>query len=515
MRAALLLPAAAFALIAAAQRPAVNDTAKVTIRKLPQPLNSPYNDYGPLVSADGSTLLFTSNRPVTEREKEKGRPAKENVYQVTFDERKRKWGTPVLLGPTVNAPGRNNSAVALSPDGQHMLLYRDAGEGDGNLFESTLIGAEWSEPVELPAPVRSAQQETSACYSPDGRTLFFVSDRPGGPGRKDIHRVSRDAHGAWGQVEVLGAPINTREDEEGVFLSADGRTLHFSSKGHGGAGGHDLFRSTRTGDGWGPPQNLGAPINTPDDDLYLVLLADERTGYFSSVRAGGFGLKDIYEVRIVPKDQRRSEEPRLTVLKGQVIDAETRLPVAARIDITDNAGQANVSTQQANASTGNFLLSLPAGKDYGIHVSAEGYLFHSEHVHMPDTLGYTEVVTVIGLKELKAGNTIVLNNVFYDVDRWTLRPESDAELVELAALMKANPGLRIELGSHTDNTGGEEHNQRLSEARARNVMERLIGLGIAADRLVAKGYGERFPVVPNDTEEGRRSNRRTEFKVLE
>lgn len=512
------LAACALALLAhgaVAQRTPANDTAKVTIKKIAQPINSPFNDYAPLVSADGSTMLFTSNRPVTDREKEKGKPAKENVYQVSFDEKKRKWGAPVLLGTNVNEAGRNNSAIALSPDGQHMLVYRDDEDGNGNIFESELQGTEWSALVELPEPVNSDKHESSACYSPDGRTIYFVSDRSGGTGKKDIYQVTRDAAGAWGIAHALSTVINTKEDEQGIFLSTDGRTLYFSSKGHGGSGGYDLFRSTLTDGAWSEPQNLNPPINTPDDDLYLVWMADERTGYFSSIRTGGLGLKDIYEVRIVPKAGRKSEEPKLTVLKGQVIDEETKLPVEARIEITDNGSKSNVSTQSSNANTGNFLLSLPTGKDYGISVNAAGYLFHSENMNMPDTGGYKEVVKVIELKKLKAGKTIVLNNVFYDFDKSTLRPESTTELEGLLKLMNDNPALRIELGSHTDNKGADEYNQKLSEARAKSVVDWLIGRGIASARLVAKGYGESVPVASNDTDEGRQQNRRTEFKVLE
>lgn len=498
-----------------AQRPVSNDTAKVTIKKIPQPINSPFSDYAPLVSADGSTMLFTSNRPVTEREKAKGKPAKENIYQVLFDEKKRKWGAPVILPESVNAPGRNNSAIAIAPDGQHMLVYRDDDEGNGNIFESELNGAEWSAPIEFSAPINSDKHESSACYTPDGRTIYFVSNRDGGSGGKDIWQATRDGAGAWGDATALTTVINTNEDEQGVFLSTDGRTLYFSSKGHGGSGGYDLFRSTITDGQWSEPQNLKPPLNTVDDDLYLVLMADGKNGYFSSIRVGGLGYKDIYEVKFTPKAGRKAEEPKLTVLKGQVIDDETKQPVEAQIEITDNGTKLNVGTQRSNSSTGSFLLPLPTGKDYGISVSAPGYLFHSENINMPDTGGYKEVAMVIELKKLKAGKTIVLNNVFYDFDKATLRPESSTELDALVQLLKENPALRIELGSHTDSKGADDYNLKLSDARAASVVTYLVGKGIAQERLVAKGYGETGPVATNETDEGRQQNRRTEFKVLE
>lgn len=497
------------------QRPAKNDTAKVTIKKLMPPLNTGFNDYAPVVSADGSTLLFTSNRPSTEREMAKGKAGKENIYEVTVDPKKKKWGAPKLLGATVNAPGRNNSAIALSPDGQRMLVYRDNNDGNGNIFESLLKGTEWSELTEFPEPINSEEHESSACYSPDGRTIYFVSDRDGGTGGKDIWYATRNNNESWSGLKNLGAVINTAEDEQGIFLHADGRTLYFSSKGHGSTGGYDLFVSTLGNEGWSVPKNLGAPLNTPGDDLYLVILADGRTAYMSSERSGGMGEKDLYEVKFTPIAGRRTQDPLLTVLKGQVIDEETKLPVEGDIEITDNTNNTSLSKQRSNSSTGNFLLSLPSGTNYGISVSAPGYLFHSEHFDLQDTASYKEVVKVIELKKVKVGKTIVLNNVFYDFDKATLRPESSAELDALVQLLTENGTLRIELGSHTDDKGADDYNQKLSDARAASVVAYLTGKGIAPDRLVAKGYGETAPMATNETEEGRQQNRRTEFKVLE
>jgi outer membrane protein OmpA-like peptidoglycan-associated protein len=500
---------------AIAQHAAKNDTAKVTITKLMPPLNTAFNDFAPVISADGATLMFTSNRPTTEREIAKGKAGKENIYEVTMDPKKKKWGAPELLSAAVNALGRNNSAIALSPDGQRMLVYRDNNDGNGNIFESQLNGTEWSELTEFTEPINSADHESSACYSSDGRTIHFVSDRKGGLGGKDIWSATRDANNTWGALKNMGPAINTKEDEQGIFLHADGRTLYFSSKGHSSTGGYDLFASTWSNGAWSDPRNLGAPLNTPGDDLYLVFLADGKTAYMSSVRNGGMGEKDLYEVKFSPVAGRKAQAPLLTVLKGMVVDEETKQPVEADIDIKDNGTNVSASEQRSNSSTGNFLLSLPSGTNYGISVSAPGYLFHSENFDLLDTAGYREVVKVIELKKLKVGKTIVLNNVFYDFDKATLQTKSYVELDVLTQLLKENPTLRIELGSHTDSKGSDDYNQKLSEARATSVVDYLISKSIAKDRLVAKGYGETAPVATNDTDEGRQLNRRTEFKVLE
>jgi outer membrane protein OmpA-like peptidoglycan-associated protein len=500
---------------ASGQRAAKSDTVKVTIKKLMPPLNTGFNDFAPVVSADGGTLMFTSNRPATEREMAKGKAGREYIYQVTMDPKKKKWDAPQLLGAAVNAPGRNNSAIALSPDGQRMLVYRDNNDGNGNIFESVLHGTEWSELIEFPEPINSDEHESSACYSPDGRTIYFVSDRKGGAGGKDIWFATRTDNYTWGPLMNMGPSINTPEDEQGIFLQADGHTMYFSSKGHGSTGGYDLFVSTFGSEVWSTPKNLGAPLNTPGDDLYLVLLADGRTAYMSSERSGGMGEKDLYDVKFTPIAGRKNQDPLLTMLKGIVVDEETKAPVESDIEITDNAKNALFSRQRSNSSTGNFLLSLPSGGNYGISVSALGYLFHSENFTLNDTAGYKEVVKVIEMKRLKAGKTIVLNNVFYDFDKATLRVESTKELDALVELLNDNPGLRIELGSHTDDKGANDHNQRLSEERATSVVVYLVGKGIAQDRLVPKGYGEASPAATNDTDEGRQKNRRTEFKVLE
>ncbi|HXP49885.1 MAG TPA: OmpA family protein, partial [Bacteroidia bacterium] len=350
---------------------------------------------------------------------------------------------------------------------------------------------------------------------PDGRTLYFVSDRPGGLGGRDIYVCTRDSAGHWGAATNLGAPINTAEDEEGVFIHPDGKTLYFSSKGHGGFGGYDIFRSDFINGAWSEPVNLGEPINTPDDDVFFVLGADGKTGFYSSSRKGGMGEQDIYQVTFTPiKVNKKNSWPRLTLLKGVVIDEVTSKPVEATIEITDIEKKTLVTKLTSNSSTGNFMVSLPAGKNYGINVSAPGYLFHSENFNLPDTAAYNEVNLVIKLKKLEVGKNIVLNNIFYDFDKATLKDESTSELDKMIKLMNENPALKVEIASFTDSKGKDDYNMRLSQARAQSVVDYLISKGIDKARLVAKGYGKENPIASNDTDEGRQQNRRTEFKVL-
>lgn len=490
----------------------INDTVKVVITNLGSEINSAFPDYAPVISADGSLLIFTSRRPVTAKEKEKNKEAKEYIYSSSFSDSLNKWGVAAMLGVTINQPDRNNSAIALSNDGQRMLLYRDDIYGDGNIWESQLHGKDWSDPVELPEPVNTRYHETSASFSPDGKTIYFVSDRPGGHGGLDIWMCTQDEQGTWGKAINLGTKINTSSDEEGVFMHPDGKTLYFSSKGHKSSGGYDIFKSVFENGIWSEPENLGSYINTPGDDVYFVLTADGTTAYYSSVKKDGFGENDIYSFRYIRTEKEKG--PALTLLKGTITDEVTGDSLEAKIIIKDLELNTEVTTINSNSVTGKYLVSLPSGKNYGISVNADGYLFHSENINIPLSTGYQEIIKDIQLKKIEVGKKIVLNNIFYDFDKSTLRNESVSELDRLVLLMTENPLIKIELSSHTDNIGPDDYNLTLSQARAQSVVDYLIGKGIDKTRLVAKGYGKSVPVASNDTEEGRQQNRRTEFKIL-
>jgi outer membrane protein OmpA-like peptidoglycan-associated protein len=205
---------------------------------------------------------------------------------------------------------------------------------------------------------------------------------------------------------------------------------------------------------------------------------------------------------------------RLTILKGIISDEKTEKPLEATIDLIDNSRNIVLATFKSNVSTGKYLVTLPSGKNYGIIVKSEGYLFHSENFNLPETTEFQEFTLDVPMKKIEIGSTIVLRNIFFDFDKATIKPESQNELTRLVKLLKDNPEIRIELGSHTDNVGSDEYNQKLSENRSKSVVDFLISKGIPSTRLVAKGYGESKPLETNETEEGRQVNRRTEFKIL-
>lgn len=496
-------------------------------------VNSPYPDYGPVISADESVILFTSRRQGStggEKDPESG-GFFEDVYQSSREGDA--WGTARNLGETVNSAG-HDATVGLSPDAQRMLVYVE--DNGGDLNEANLRGATWAKPQRLGNRINSKAHESSAAYSPDGKSLLLVSDKPGGLGGRDIYKVEIDGRGP---AVNLGPTINTPYGEEGVFLHPDGKTMYFSSEGHSSMGGYDIFKSTFQNGKWSAPENLGWPINTPDDDVFFVISASGRHGYYSSFRDDGLGSKDIYQITFLgpEKPPMLSQEDQLlasralpvketllappvpvataqvTILKGTVTDDATKQPLEATIDVIDNSLNQTIASFRSNTQSGRYLVSLPSGVNYGIVVKQEGYLFHSENFDVPAGAAYSEVVKDIPLKKLDVGVKVVLNNIFFDFDKATLRKESTGELVRLQTLLAETPALRLEISGHTDNVGNASYNKDLSQRRAKSVVDYLVGKGISKDRLTFAGYGDTQPVAPNTSKANRQQNRRTEFKV--
>ncbi|HLG03862.1 MAG TPA: OmpA family protein, partial [Bacteroidia bacterium] len=509
---------------------------RVFIDNVGAAVNTEDPEYIPLIIADESVLMFTSRRETsTGGKKDPSQQYYEDIYMSTMVNGR--WGIPVNLGKPINGDD-HDATSGLSPDGQTLFIYRHTNNGD--IYESDLKGTKWSDPEKLGKNINSSGHESSASLSFDGKKLFFVSDREGGHGHRDIWYSTKDAKSRWGPSVNLGQPINTKYGEEGVFMHQDGKTIYFSSQGHTTMGGYDIFKSEFKDGKWGAPVNLGWPINGPDDDVFFVISADGKHGYYASNKMEGYGEKDIYKITFLgaEKPLALSNEDNLlsgnarpvksveaaktveiktaqvTLLKGTVTDKLSKMPVGASIELVDNTMRMTIATFTANSSTGKFLVSLPSGKNYGIAVKADGYLFHSENFDIPASENYQEITKDIELGKIDVGSTIVLRNVFFDYNKSTLKPESFTELDRLVKVMVDNPTIRIELSGHTDATGTDEHNQKLSEDRAKSCTDYLISKGIGADRLQYAGYGESKPIDSNDTEKGRAVNRRTEFKIL-
>lgn len=488
------------------------DSIRIEIKALGKEINSDFNDYAPVVTADGEELFFTSVRPFSEKEIKRNRPSMEMVYYSKYDKDAGKWELAKALGEDINIVGRHNSNIAISVDGQRLLLYRDDERGNGDIFESYLKKNNWSEPKSIAKVINSDAHESSASISPDGRTIYFVSDRKGGRGKRDIWQVSINTTGNWGKPINLGRNINTPEDEEAVFIHPDGKTLYFSSKGHKSMGGYDVYKSVFDGEEWSKAENLGSPINTTEDDLFFVMLASGDKAYYASSREGD--SKNIYEINFTSIAKEKPKSPNVVILKGLIKDTDSKQPVEATLQISDNNTDTVLAAFNSNNTTGKYLVAIPSGKNLDITVNAEGYLFHTEKISTSDTATYQEIIKNIFLKKIETGTKMVLENINFETNKSVLTEDSKYELNKLVKILQNNATVNVEISGHTDNVGADAYNLKLSEGRAKSVVEFLIDAGISKERLTYKGYGKTQAIADNNTEEGRLQNRRVEFKIL-
>jgi outer membrane protein OmpA-like peptidoglycan-associated protein len=511
---------------------------RVFVDNLGDGVNTDYVEYFPVITTDESELFFTARRPDTfggEIDSEDG-VYREDIYVSTRENGK--WQKSKNIGAPVNSDN-HDATVGLSPDGKTMFIYK--GFNNGDLYECDYINGVWSKPDDMSSNINTKHRETSASLSYDGKILYFVSNREDLTlGGLDIFMSKKDEKGKWGKPVNLGPSINTEYDEETVFAHPDGKTLYFSSNGHNTMGGFDVFKSVFENGRWGTPENLGYPINTAGDEISFVINANGKRAYYSTTQEGGFGQRDIYVITMLGPEKpmilntedilvsgvKKPEsevviEPKipvstnqLTLFKGRILDSLTKKPLGANIVMIDNELNQEIGTFISDKLTGKFIVTLPSGKNYNVTVKSDGYLFQSVNFDIPPGGDYQIIEKDILLNKVSVGMVIVLNNIFFDNDKYSLRKESEAELANLHKLMIDNPTLRIEISGHTDSRGSATHNQELSENRAHAVVNYLITKGIAISRLEFKGYGLTKPIASNLSESGRQLNRRTEFKVL-
>lgn len=499
----------------------LKDTVEVKIKNLGENVNSEYKDYAPLVVSDGSKLFFTSRRKGTGGNVfDSDGLYFEDIYETNKTDTV--WSRARSVGSPLNTKG-HDAIVGLSPDGQQMFVYVDKNGGD--IYTSQLKGSRWTKPEPLSDKINTPAHESKASISYDNKKLYFISDRKDlSKGGRDIFYSTLDDSGNWSEPKNLSDVINTPYDEVDLFLHPDGRTIYFSSNGHNTMGGFDIFRSYLKDNGeWEVPVNIGYPINTPDDDVFFVITASGKFAYFASARNDSYGAYDLYELSFpAPKKEevKENEKPAVqnkvfvTLVKGTVTDAVTKIPLEASINIVDLQTSKMVASFLTNSFTGKYIINLPSGKNYGINVTREGYLFHSENFNLPDTADFQELVVDIELHKIEVGTIITLKNIFFDYDKSVLRPESETELNNVVDVLKNNARIKVEISGHTDSRGSDEYNKNLSHARAKTIVEYLIEKGIDKARLTYQGYGEENPVADNDTEEGRQLNRRVEFKII-
>ena len=469
-------------------------------KNLGDSVNATALEYYPSLTIDGKKLIFT--RRVS---------GDEDFYET--DLIGGKWSNARPLGGKVNT-NLNEGAQNISQDGQWIIFtgcnYPE-GQGSCDLYISYKTKQGWSEAENLGPVVNTDFWESSPSLSPDKRDIYFSSNQNGGYGGKDIWVTHRTANGKWGRPENLGPQVNTSGDESCSFMYADNQTLFFNSNGHPGYGQTDLFFSKKLNDNtWGKPENLGYPINTIDEEGSLIVAADGKTGYYASDKSDTKGGLDLYSFQL----REDIQPPKTLWVKGQVFDAKTKAGLPSSVELTDINSRQLISRVQTDEE-GNYLTTLPVGKDYAFNVNRKGYLFFSENYNLNDRSIDSVFTANIPLQPIEAGAAIVLKNIFFDSKKIELKQESLVELNKVIQLMNENPKLKILISGHTDNVGKPADNLLLSNGRAQSVINYILASRqVAKERLQSKGLGATKPIADNALEQGRKLNRRTELSVI-
>ncbi|MGQ1891226.1 OmpA family protein [Thermophagus sp. OGC60D27] len=505
----------------------MNNPYDITLKNEGTNLNSDFDEYWPSLTADEQTMVLTVLYPRDMnlyKEKKDALPKSSMFYQEDFYishvDSSGQWRPRSLLPGKINT-NSNEGAQTLSADGNKMFFTgcgRPDSKGSCDIYFSQKTEKGWSEPVNIGAPVNSPYWESQPHFSADGRTLFFISNRPGGLGGKDIWKATllgfkSDGTPWFGNLENLGKPVNTPKDENSPFLHHDGQTLYFSSNGHRGLGGMDLFVSRKIAAGqWSEPINMGSPINSTKDEIGLIVTAKGSKAYFSTdgKKASTRG-KDIYSFNL-PRDFQPTP---VLYVKGKVFDAETEEVLPAQFNLINLETEEVVVTSEGNSSSGQFLVCLPTGGEYAFKADHPGYLFFSGNFDLKGDHPLDQPYHLdIALQPIKQGALVRLENVFFETDSYNLKSQSTIELQEVVSFLKKNPMVKIRIEGHTDNVGTEKYNLQLSINRAKSVYQYLVNQGIDKTRLEYQGYGYSKPVDTNETEEGRANNRRTEMRIL-
>jgi outer membrane protein OmpA-like peptidoglycan-associated protein/tetratricopeptide (TPR) repeat protein len=463
-------------------------------------VNTAAAEYFPSLTIDGEELVFT---------RRSGYSGEDFYYS---RKKLNEWDTAKPMEGNINT-NQNEAAQNISLDGK-WLVFDACGRRDGfgscDIYISYLTPQGWSEAINPGGRINSEQWDAQPCFSPDKRDLYFSSARPGGYGGKDIYVCHVQPNGKWGEAENLGPSVNTSGDEQCPFIHADNQTLYFTSNYWPGYGDDDLFYTRKQPDGkWSEPVNLGYPINTINREGTLFITADGKTAYYAANRSDSRGDLDIYSFEL-----RQDVRPYKTLwVKGNVFDKKTLKGLPSSVELIDLASKQFISKVQTDEN-GNYLITLPVGKDYAFNVNRKGYLFYSDNFLLSQGAPDSVYRKNIPLQPIEVNASIVLNNIFFETKKFDLDPKSQAELDKVIQLLNDNPGLKIEISGHTDNVGKPADNLMLSNNRAKAVVNYLISKGVTTQRLVAKGYGETKPVSDNKTDEGRARNRRTELRVI-
>ena len=478
-----------------------NSSYQFTPVNLGDSINTSTSEYYPSITINDSLFVFTR----------RGTGIREDFVESTMLPNHEYSKSKIISGSINEEPSKG--AINISQDGDWLIFagnFPSSGFGNFDLYISYQTPQGWSEPINLGSQINTEFWESSPSLSSDKNTLYFSSDRPGGYGGKDLYVSHRMPNGKWSEALNMGPSVNTTGDELAPFIHADNNTLYFTSDGLPGYGGSDLFVMRRkNANEWNAPENLGYPINTIENDGSLFIASNGVDAFYSSDRADSRGGLDLYRFELRP-DIRPA---RTLYVRGTVFNKKNNKGIPATVELIDNS-TGELSSKVQTDEQGNYLMTLPVGKDYVFNVNRKGYLFYSDNFLLSQRAPDSTYEKNIPLQPIEVNASIVLKNIFFETNKFQLDPKSQAELDKIIQLLNDNPTLKIEISGYTDNVGKPPDNLSLSNNRAKSVVTYLIGKNIASQRLVAKGYGETKPVADNTTEEGRAKNRRTELKVI-
>jgi outer membrane protein OmpA-like peptidoglycan-associated protein len=400
-----------------------------TVNNFGDIINTKYTEYNPVVSADESVMAFTALRPNTG----KTRTGDKFIEQIFISYNKGTWSEAKEV---VIAHDYNVGTAGISPDGLKMLIFMGGATDPGSLFQINKAGEAWSKPSLITPSINTPKYlESTASITPDGKTIYFASDRLGGLGGLDIYKTQMGAGGAWSQPVNLGPTVNSKADEDAPFIHPDQKTLFFTSDGHNSMGGRDIFVCRLVNDKWTSPENMGYPVNTTANDNYFTLIADGTRAYFSSDRKGGKGGQDIYYLNMPPE----SANIPLTMIKGKILNGETGKPIPTKIYLIDNDTNKKLDfVYDPDPETGNYLIILPPAKNYDMVIESEGFLPYTLNINVPNQSYFYELYQQIFLRTIKqfdvvVGQEVQVKNAFYDTDtdvKTDLRKTHESQLVK-------------------------------------------------------------------------------------
>lgn len=516
--------------------PAVTSPTEPQVENLGNMVNSEYNEINPMITPDGKTLYFAR---ISHPNNTHGVKGSQDIWFSRLDTTSNKWGPSQRMNLPLNKD-EYNCAYSITPDGNTMLIkgqYTNGNYETRGFSFSKRTAAGWSAPqkIDIPGYVNLSKGQFDCGFmSTDGKVLLMAFSEKKNSKEDDLYVSFRQKDGSWTKPTELGPEVNTKFTETTPFLAPDGATLYFSSNRDGGLGSNDIYvckRVDKSWKHWSKPVNLGPKVNTDGYDAYYSLAASGEYAYLTTFK-NTLGKGDIVRVKlndgsnnqpskvgggdnIAEKTDITTPDP-VALISGRVIDQTTGRPIEARIVYQTLPDGAEAGEATSDPVTGEYKIVLPFGQKYTMRAIAKDFIAEGDNIDLTGkTGGYKEIKgKELKLVPIEVGRTIRLNNIFFDTGKSELRPESGPELDRLVTTLNDSPKMAIEVRGHTDNTGSNELNAKLSQDRADAVREYFISKGIEPDRVASKGFGETKPVVTNDTDEGRQQNRRVEFVIV-